>query len=257
MAAPLRARDNALIDAIESIASKPYRGRVWRVVREGKDVLTPSAAGGRWDDGTFDVLYTSEAADGAAAEMYFHLSRGQPVIPSKVGYHLFEIRVQIERALRLEDLPTISQLGVDTTRYGALSYNDRHREYPRTQEVGETAHFIGFDALIAPNARWQAMNVMLFDDRLAPDAIEVVKDHGPIDWSAWQQKPFGFSWMPSTQAAYTSPRTRLKLCNQFNEYSATKQILPLRPFSTNGHGTSYRPALVHRAAGVFNLIISK
>jgi hypothetical protein len=192
MVGPYRPRDSALIDAIESIPAKSYRSRVWRVVRDGRDVLSPSAAGGRWDDGTFDVLYTSEAADGATAEMHYHLSRGQPVIPSKVSYRLYELRVHIERALPLEDLAAIARLGVDTSRYGALSYNDRKQEYPRTQEVGETAHFVGFDALIAPNARWQAMNVIVFIDRLTPDASEVVKDHGPIDWPVWLRKPFGF-----------------------------------------------------------------
>jgi len=33
---------------------------------------------------------------------------------------------------------------------------------------------------------------VVFDDRISPEASEVVKDHGPIDWRAWQQKPFGF-----------------------------------------------------------------
>jgi hypothetical protein len=192
MAAAHRARDAALIDAVESIQGKLYRDKVWRVVRRGKDVLTPSAAGGRWDDGTFEVLYTSLAADGAAAEMYFHLSRGLPVIPSKITYHLYELRVRIDRGLHLQDVEAIKRLGVDTSRYGALSYSDRQQEYPRTQEVGETAHFLGFDALIAPNARWQAMNAILFMDRLSPDAVEVVKDCGPINWSVWQKKPLGF-----------------------------------------------------------------
>jgi len=187
-----RARDNALIDAIESIQGKPYRDKVWRVVREGKDVLTPSAAGGRWDDGTFEVLYTSLAADGAAAEMYFHLSRGQPVIPSRVRYHLYELRVRVQRGLHLPDVDAVARLGVDTSRYGALSYNDRQQEYPRTQEVGETAHFMGFEAVIAPNARWQALNAVLFADRLPPEALDVVKDHGPIDWTVWQKKSFGY-----------------------------------------------------------------
>jgi RES domain len=192
MSVPPRARDNALIDAIESIAGKPYSGNVWRVVRDGKDVLMPSAPGGRWDDGTFEALYTSEVADGAAAEMYFHLSRGQPVIPSKISYRLYEIRVRTLNALRLQDLDAVAQLGLDISRYGALSYNDRHQEYPRTQEVGETAHFMGFDALVVPSARWKAMNVVLFDDRLQPEASEVVKDHGPVSWSTWQKQSFGF-----------------------------------------------------------------
>src|SRR5262249_4947024 len=128
--APLRPRDNSLIDAIESIPGTTYRGTAWRVVRASKDVLAPSAPGGRWDDGTFDVVYASQSRDGAVAEMYFHLSRGQPVIPSKVRYHLFELRVAIDRALRLDDVNAIARLGVDTTRYGALSYSDRQQEYP-------------------------------------------------------------------------------------------------------------------------------
>jgi hypothetical protein len=187
-----RARDNALIDAIEGLPHKAYHDKVWRVVRKGKDVLAPSAAGGRWDDGTFEVLYTSLVADGAVAEMHFHIAKGQPVIPSKVAYHLYELRVRVRRSLHLPDVEAVARLGVDTSRYGALSYNDRQQEYPRTQEVGETAHFVGFEGLIAPNARWKAMNTVLFTDRLPPDALDVVQDHGPIDWAVWLKKPFGF-----------------------------------------------------------------
>ena len=60
-------RDRVLIDALEPATPTPFEGTVWRVVREGRDVLQGSAYGGRWDDGTFDVLYTSAMADGATA----------------------------------------------------------------------------------------------------------------------------------------------------------------------------------------------
>src|SRR5881392_1522072 len=92
-------RDRALIDAIESIAPVAFIGTVWRVVHDGRDVLLCSDAGGRWDDGTFDVLYTSQNPDGARAEIYYHLSRGQPIFPSRVNYRLFELRVAVKRAL--------------------------------------------------------------------------------------------------------------------------------------------------------------
>jgi hypothetical protein len=192
MVALYRARDNKLIDALERISPVQFEGTIWRVVREGHDVLTPSAAGGRWDDGTFEVLYTSQAADGAAAELYFHLSRGQPVIPSKITHRLYQLNATIRRALSFADLTAIAKLGVDTARYGALSYNERQQEYPRTQEVAETAHFLGFDAVVAPNARWGCMNVILFSDRIRPEACEVALDHGPIDWKKWQEAPFGY-----------------------------------------------------------------
>jgi RES domain-containing protein len=180
---PHRSRDSALIDALEAMAAVPFKGLVWRVVREGRDALTCSAVGGRWDDCTFDVLYTSQTGDGATAEMHFHLSRGQPVIPSKVSYRLYQLRVTIERTLHFFDLAAIARLGVDTSRFGALSYADRQQEYPRTKEVAETAHFVGFDGLIVPNARWTCMNVVLFCDRVPPGASKIVKDHGRIDWN--------------------------------------------------------------------------
>lgn len=187
-----RLRDNALIDALESAPSTPFQGTVWRVVREGRDVLQGSCYGGRWDDGTFDVLYTSEKADGAIAEMYFHLSRGQPVIPSKITYRLYELRVATQRALKLADLAALATLGVDTTRYGALSYLERSEEYPRPQEIAETAHFVGFDGLIVPNARFECLNVVLFCDRIPPEAAEVVRDRGAIHWNDWRKQPLGF-----------------------------------------------------------------
>jgi hypothetical protein len=192
MPGPHRIRDNALIDALENISPVSFDGSIWRVVRDGRDVLACSAVGGRSDDATFDVLYTSRTADGATAEMYFHLSRGQPVIPSRVGYRLFELRAAIDNALHLVDLDAIGRLGVDTSRYGLLSYADRGQEYPRTQEIAESAHFTGFDGLILPNARWKCENVILFCDRVYPDGCEVVKDHGRINWDAWSKKPFEF-----------------------------------------------------------------
>jgi hypothetical protein len=123
--------------------------------------------------------------------MYFHLSRGQPVIPSKVAYHLYEIRAALQRAANLADLAALAALGVDTSRYGALSYLERAQEYPRPQEIAETAYFVGFDGLIVPNARFDCLNVVLFCDRVLPEAIEVVRDHGVVHWDAWRKDPLG------------------------------------------------------------------
>ena len=79
-----RIRDQRLLDALERSERTPYAGRVWRSVREGQDPLTCWRAGGRWDDGTLDVLYTSETKAAAVAERQFHLYQGQPLPPSKI-----------------------------------------------------------------------------------------------------------------------------------------------------------------------------
>ncbi len=188
MAAIRRRRDNVLLDAIEAHAPVVFDGAVWRVVREGRSPVVCSRSGGRWDDGTFDVLYTSRDADGALAEMHFHLGRGQPVFPSKVRYHLHEVQAALTKALKLADLAALAKLGLDTARYGQLSYQDKAGEYPRSQDIGEAAHFLEFDGLIVPSARWGCQNVIVFCDRVPPEALEAVKDHGPVDWTGWARK---------------------------------------------------------------------
>jgi RES domain-containing protein len=184
-------RDSALIDAIEAIEPVYFSGPVWRVVREGRDPCQCSRSGGRWDDGTFDVLYTALGRDGAAAEMYFHLKRGQPIMPSRVRYHLYELRATMDRALKLLDLAALGRLGLDMAAFGRLSYQERVAEYPRSQDIGETAHFLEFDGLIVPSARWEASNAVLFCDYVQPEMREAVTDHGPLDWSVWERQAGG------------------------------------------------------------------
>lgn len=178
-------RDSNLIDALDAMRRAPFSGTVWRVVRDGRDPCQGSASGGRWDDSTFDVLYTSITADGAIAEMHFHLLQGQPILPSKVKYRLFELRVATRDTITLSPIAVLAQLGMDTTKYGQLSYLERIQEYPRTQEIAEVAHFLDSDGIRVPNARWDCDNLVLFCDRLKPEAIEVIQDHGSVDWATW------------------------------------------------------------------------
>ena len=69
-------RPKALLDAIEAETPIGFSGQVWRVVTDGFDPLRPSRAGGRWDDGSFDVLYTSASRDGALAEILVSRRQG-------------------------------------------------------------------------------------------------------------------------------------------------------------------------------------
>ncbi len=187
MAPKSRLRDDRLIDALELLPHTPFEGTAWRVVREGRDPRQCGASGGRWDDGSFNVLYTSLAREGALAEMYFHISRGQPIFPSKIRYVLFELKVTLAEMLHFPKLSDLARVGLDTSRYGQLSYADRIQEYPRTQEIGEVANFLDCDGLMVPCARWPCANLILFCDRLSSAAIEVTADHGLIDWASRQR----------------------------------------------------------------------
>ena len=184
MASSSTIRDSSLIDALDQHPRVKFEGTVWRVVREGRDPMQFGRSGGRWDDTTFDVLYTSLEREGAIAEMYFHLLRGQPVFPSKVRFTLHQLHVSLSDAVRFDDLSGLASLGLDQSRYGQLSYNERNTEYPRSQEIAEVAFFLDADGLIVPSARHLCLNLIAFGDRLPPGSVEQVKDHGLIDWSA-------------------------------------------------------------------------
>jgi RES domain-containing protein len=161
------------------------------VTREERDPIQCSAVGGRWDDRSFEVLYTSTKADGAIAEMYFHVSRGQPVIPSQVRYHLHEFRITLTSCLKLT-LDLLQELGFRIAAFGQLSYFEREQEYPRTQEIAEVAYFLGRDGLIAPSARSENENLIVFCEPAGPEAIEVVRNHGEIVWEDWRRIPLGY-----------------------------------------------------------------
>jgi RES domain-containing protein len=174
-----RARDLHLLDALDALERLPFEGTVWRVVREGRDPLEGHASAGRWDPGTFEVLYTSLEADGAQAEMSFQLSR-QPVYPSQLRFRLHEIAVAAHKTLRFADLRALAPFGVEQARYADLAYL-------RTQEIGDAAHFLGFDGIVAPSARWPCLNLVLFTDRLASDNLRLTRSD-PADLVAWRSR---------------------------------------------------------------------
>jgi len=168
-----------MLDALDLFKRVPYSGETWRVVRDGRDPLQGSASGGRWDPTLFDVLYTSLDPDGAVAEVHFHLSR-QPVFPSKIGYGLHRIRIKTLRTLKFPDLGAMIPLGVDSARYRELLSKP-------TQAIGDAAYFLGFDSIIAPNARWSCDNLILFTDQIAPGDVEVL-DSSKVSWTEWRKK---------------------------------------------------------------------
>ncbi len=179
--APRRARDIALLDAIDAFRREPFDAHAWRVAREGRDPRLGGSSQSRWCNGAFEVLYTSLDYDGALAEIHALLSI-QPVFPSRIRWFAHRLKVAAAQTLRLADLATLDRLGVDTSRYA-------DRDYNRTQEIADAAYFLGFDGLIAPSARWTCLNLILFTDRIPPGQIETVESHAkPIDWNSWRKR---------------------------------------------------------------------
>lgn len=175
-------RDQELLDALESVEQQPYEGVVWRSVREGRDPLMCFRSGGRWDDTTFDVLYTSETREAAIEERRFHLYQGQPFPPSLIGYELFELRVAMKSVILFPTTAELEALGFDPAIYGQLSYEERNREYPRLQDIAEACFFLGADGLLVPSARHKSRNLVIFCEQDTKPTKSIERKHGLINW---------------------------------------------------------------------------
>ena len=174
-----RALDDRLLDLVGEIEGQPFDGAAWRVVRTGRDVLDGSRGSGRWNTSDMSVLYCTADPDGALAEINFHLSMGQSVFPSRMRHDLCKLQIKTRHTLVLADMEQLKKLGVEESRYRELLYS-------RTQEIAAAAAFLGFDGLIAPSARWNCQNIILFLDAIDVEEIRKVSSQ-PIDWQAWRK----------------------------------------------------------------------
>ena len=176
-------RDQRLLDALESVVQEPYEGIVWRSVKEGRDPLICSRSGGRWDDGTFDVLYTSETRAAAIAERRYHLYQGQPIPPFDINYELFELNVSLSAVIRFPDMKALAAVGLDSASIGRLTYVKRYGEYARSQQVAEASAFLGADGILVPSARHKgSMNLIIFCEQDTETSTTIIRSHGVIDF---------------------------------------------------------------------------
>jgi RES domain-containing protein len=189
------------LETFDNIARRfrPFAGRLWRVVADGADPVEGGRKPGRWNDGACSIIDTSADAMGACAEIHFHLSEGgrRPVGGERC--RLFELRGDLVRALVIGSPGELAALGIDAADFGMLDYEEREREYAKTRPLARAAYLHGAQALVVPSARWSCPNVIVFADRVSPDALALSADLGLVDWDLWE----------SRRAAGTPPRDRV------------------------------------------------
>lgn len=180
MSAGRRGHDDRLLDALDELDGQPFDGIIWRVVREGRSVFDGSRGAGRWNPANLSVLYSAKEADGAIAEIHFHLNRGQPVFPSKMRHNLFELNITTDRTLILASMAELVALGVEEAKYARMLYS-------RTQEIADAAAFMGFDGILSPSARFNCEILVLFLDSFNLENIKSISKTR-IDWVNWRAK---------------------------------------------------------------------
>ena len=102
------------------------------------------------------------------------------MFPSRIKHVLFELRIKMARSLALADMDALARLGVVPEQYDQMLYS-------RTQEIADAAFFMGYDGIIAPSARWECQNIILFLDSIDLDDVEEISS-SQIDWNTWRTK---------------------------------------------------------------------
>ena len=86
--------------------------------------------------------------------------------------------------MRFPALEALSLTGLDVAVDGQLSYLERQREYPRSQEIAEACAFLGADGLLVPSAHEiQSRNPIVFCEQETRIVKEIVRNHGVVDLS--------------------------------------------------------------------------
>jgi hypothetical protein len=171
--------DRKLLERLAAFAPVRFESTVFRATRRGLNALTPSLIGGRWmlpDE--IPILYTSAERDGAIAEIAHHWGMLTPVPSKPVMVH--ELSATMDKVFKLARADLID-LGVDWNRYEDINYE-------RTQVIGAAVAHLELDGLIAPSARWDCDNVMVF----MPEAHRVgavrLQSSMEVDWRAWARE---------------------------------------------------------------------
>ncbi len=161
-------RDPDLLEYLENRSARPFEDVVYRVVwADNSPVQGSSAARGRWSspDGQFEVLNTSLVADGANAEFEAFWSLFEQR-PDKKAVN-WKLRVRLNRVAEL-DFGVLARLGVRQVEYG-------NRDYSCTQKISDALHYLGYDGLIVPSARYDCSNLIVYVQNL--DRVCIVEEN--------------------------------------------------------------------------------
>jgi len=172
--------DQALVDQLSALPVERFDGEVFRAAGVSADPSAFSVNGGRWApaarDGTdVPILYTSLERDGALAEVVSYLVLLTP-LPASRPLKVSRLGVSTAKTLRLAR-GDLKALGVDPAQYG-------ERDYSATQNIGAALAFLGLDGLIAPSARWNCDNLMIYQTNHLAERLEVIGEE-LVDWGEW------------------------------------------------------------------------
>ena len=168
-------RDPDLLERLEGLAKGAFEGIAYRVVwRDRSAVQGSNVSRGRWNDPDwrFEILNTSLSPDGAAAEFEAFWSLFEQR-PNRRASN-WKLRLRLKRVVEL-GFEELEQLGVGRAGFGA-------RGYARTQEISAALNYLACDGLIAPSARYEGKNLIVFTENLDKDCVLEAVESVEFSW---------------------------------------------------------------------------
>jgi RES domain-containing protein len=168
----------AAIDALELVA---LEGRAFRHIAANRNPLSGAGArsqGGRWNPPeSFATLYLGLARQTAVDEFYRLARRSNRAPGDFLPRHFYRYEFRLGALVDLRDEESQAALGLSP---GELLGND----LTTCQAIGEAAHYLGREGIVAPSAAGAGQVLAVFSDRLA--AGSYVHD---VDYEIWELPP--------------------------------------------------------------------
>ena len=136
---------------------------------------------------TLPGVYFQDGGPGVSQVRIRGVSASEGGVPSTTASYFGEAVTSVltnhggKPNLRLVDMKQLENLGVDITRYETF-------EYGATQAVAAAAHFLEFDGLLVPSARFACANLVLFTDRVPQAGNLQLVSSETVDWVDWRKK---------------------------------------------------------------------
>lgn len=173
--------DPSLAAAIDSLERRPWSGEAFRHVAEKRDPLSGAGArslGGRWNPAeSFATIYLALDRETVEREFLRLVKRAGSAPEDFLPRRLYRFEVDVQALLDLRAGESRSKVGItDESVSGA--------DTRACQAVGEAAHYLGREGILAPSASGEGAVLAIFVDRLEVGSL--VRE---VDYELWEAPP--------------------------------------------------------------------